>query len=109
MCSLTVKTVLHKRENGATLFLWLNSTNDVVLGDVEQVIPAENLVAAFDDSKTSLYATANTASDAQVYLEALNKGTDGVVMNTDDPQQIYALRVINEFLSLYNVISLLVR
>jgi 3-dehydroquinate synthase class II len=74
-----------------------------------QVIPAENLVAAFDDSKTSLYATANTASDAQVYLEALNKGTDGVVMNTDDPQQIYALRVINEFLSLYNVISLLVR
>ncbi|CAM6044874.1 unnamed protein product [Sphagnum compactum] len=57
-----------------------------------QVIPAENLVAAFDDSKTSLYATANTASDAQVYLEALNKGTDGVVMNTDDPQQIYALR-----------------
>jgi 3-dehydroquinate synthase class II len=57
-----------------------------------QVIPAENMVAAFQDSNTALYATASTASDAQVYLEALEMGTDGVVLHTDDPLEVFSLK-----------------
>lgn len=58
-----------------------------------QVIPAENMVAAFQDSNTALYATAKTARDAQVYLEALEKGTDGIVLQTEDPAEVFALKV----------------
>ena len=58
-----------------------------------QVIPAENVVAAFQDSNTAVFATASTASDAQVYLEALEKGTDGIVLQTEDPAEVFALKV----------------
>lgn len=47
---------------------------------------------AFQDSSTALFAVAHSASDAQVYLEAFGKGTDGVVLHTEDPAQIYALK-----------------
>ncbi|KAG0611650.1 hypothetical protein M758_7G155300 [Ceratodon purpureus] len=59
-----------------------------------QIIPAENMVAAFQEhgGSTALYATANSAIDAQVYLEALEKGTDGVVLHTDDPAEVFALK-----------------
>lgn len=50
-------------------------------------------MAAFQDSSTALYATASTATDAQAYLEALEKGTDGVVLHTDDPSEVFALKV----------------
>ena len=49
-------------------------------------------MTAFQDSSTALYAVANSASDSQIYLEALGKGTDGVVLHTDDAAQIYALK-----------------
>lgn len=53
------------------------------------------MVAAFQEhgGSTALYATANSAVDAQVYLEALQKGTDGVVLHTDDPSEVFALKV----------------
>lgn len=51
-------------------------------------------MAAFQDSSTALYAIASTASDARVYLEALEKGTDGIVLHTDDISEIFALKVL---------------
>ncbi|KAG0613602.1 hypothetical protein M758_6G114900 [Ceratodon purpureus] len=57
-----------------------------------QVTAAEKMVEAFQDSSTALFAVAHSASDAQVYLEAFEKGTDGVVIHTEDPAQIYALK-----------------
>jgi 3-dehydroquinate synthase class II len=36
-----------------------------------QVIPPEDIVAAFQGRRTLLFATASTAADAQVYLEVL--------------------------------------
>ncbi|XP_024396970.1 uncharacterized protein [Physcomitrium patens] len=56
-----------------------------------QVAAAERMVAAFLNSSTALYAVVNSTSDARTYLEALGKGTDGVVLHTDDPSQIYQL------------------
>lgn len=55
-------------------------------------------MAAFQDSRTALYATASTATDAQVYLEALEKGTDGVVLQTDDISEVFALKVRDSWL-----------
>ncbi len=50
-------------------------------------------MAAFQGRHTKLFATATTAYDAQVYLEALEKGTDGVVLHTDDLSEVLALKV----------------
>jgi 3-dehydroquinate synthase class II len=58
-----------------------------------QIIPPEDIVAAFQGRHTKLFATATTAYDAQVYLEALEKGTDGVVLHTDDLSEVLALKV----------------
>lgn len=40
-----------------------------------------------------LYATATTASDSRVYLEASDKCTDGIVLQTDDISEVFALKV----------------
>lgn len=58
----------------------------------QQIFPAENMVAAFLGSNTALYAIASTASDAQLYLEALEKGADGIVLHTDDITEVFALK-----------------
>ena len=50
-------------------------------------------MAAFQDSSTALYATASTATHPQAYFEALEKGADGVVLHTDDPSEVFALKV----------------
>jgi len=59
---------------------------------VAQVTAAERIVTAFQGCSTSLLAVANSASEAQLYVEALGKGTDGIVLQTEDPSQIYALK-----------------
>ncbi|CAM6027924.1 unnamed protein product [Sphagnum balticum] len=65
----------------------------VVINDLDwQIIPPEDIVAAFQGRRTKLFATATTAYDAQVYLEALEKGTDGVVLHTDDLSEVLALK-----------------
>ena len=55
---------------------------------VLQVIPAENLVAAFQSGAAKLLGVATSASDAQVMLEALELGTAGVVLRTEDPLEV---------------------
>ncbi|GLJ07620.1 hypothetical protein SUGI_0071040 [Cryptomeria japonica] len=57
-----------------------------------QIIPAENMVAAFQGSGTSIFTVAKTFQDAQVFLEALEKGMDGVVLHTDDINDILKLK-----------------
>lgn len=67
-----------------------------------QVIPAENVVAAFQHTKTRIFVTSNTAADARVALEALERGTDGVVLRTEDPADVFVLK---EYLRLRNETS----
>lgn len=52
-----------------------------------RVIPAENLVASFQGSAAKLLAVATGAEDARLMLEALEGGTAGVILRTDDPAQ----------------------
>lgn len=52
------------------------------------MIPAENLVAAYGATQDSrLLAVAATSKDAEAMLEALETGTDGVVLRTEDPAE----------------------
>eukprot|EP00775_Hariotina_reticulata_P002936 gene2936-3222_t len=50
-----------------------------------QVIPAENLVAACQSSAGQLLGVACSAAAARVMLEALELGTTGVLLRTQDP------------------------
>lgn len=64
-----------------------------------QIIPAENLVAAFQGKPAALLGIATSASDARVMLEALEAGTAGVVLKTDDPLQVRELAAYLKTLS----------
>jgi 3-dehydroquinate synthase class II len=59
----------------------------------EQVIPAENLVAAFSkaNSKASLLVAVSSADAACTMLGALEVGTDGVVLRTEEPAEAQQL------------------
>lgn len=56
-----------------------------------QIIPAENMVAAFAATRTRLLFKASSADDAGVLLGALETGVDGVVLATDDAAQVAQL------------------
>mmetsp|Transcript_47257 Transcript_47257/g.118317 ORF Transcript_47257/g.118317 Transcript_47257/m.118317 type:complete len:414 (-) Transcript_47257:115-1356(-) len=55
-------------------------------------IPAENLVAAFQNNPAvSLLATCQAAAEARPMIEALQTGTSGVCLETDDPAEVRSL------------------
>ncbi|XP_039125172.1 3-dehydroquinate synthase homolog isoform X2 [Dioscorea cayenensis subsp. rotundata] len=68
-------------------------TNDLVINfkGEWQVIPAENLVAAFQGCKRTVLAVTTNSSEAQVFLEALEQGLGGVVLKVDDIGEVFAL------------------
>lgn len=59
-----------------------------------QVIPAENLVAAFATTRTRLLFACSSAEDAGVLLGALETGVDGVVLATDDAAEAAKLQAL---------------
>ncbi|XP_058084237.1 uncharacterized protein LOC131231892 isoform X2 [Magnolia sinica] len=66
---------------------------NVVLSFLDwQVIPAENIVAAFQGSLKTVFAVAKTPSEAQIFLEALEQGLDGVVLKVEDMGDVLELK-----------------
>ncbi|KAL4653736.1 hypothetical protein ACB092_01G327000 [Castanea dentata] len=57
-----------------------------------QAIPAENIVAAFQDSKTIVFAISKTPSEAQIFLEALEQGLGGVILEVEDVEAVLELK-----------------
>lgn len=57
-----------------------------------QVIPAENIIAAFQGSQTTVFAISNTLSEAQLFLEALEQGLGGVVLKVQDVTAVLELK-----------------
>lgn len=56
--------------------------NTVILGSSDwTVIPLENLIAKFKDTGTKVFACAGTADEAKLYLQTLEKGADGIVID----------------------------
>jgi len=59
----------------------------IVIGDDWQIIPLENLIARVGD-ETELITGVQTAEDARTAYETLEMGVDGVLLDTDDVDEI---------------------
>ncbi|OVA13319.1 3-dehydroquinate synthase [Macleaya cordata] len=57
-----------------------------------QVIPAENIIAAFQGRQKTVFAVSKTPSEAQIFLEALEHGLGGVVLKVKDVQAVLELK-----------------
>ncbi|KAM7510009.1 hypothetical protein LguiB_008884 [Lonicera macranthoides] len=57
-----------------------------------QVIPAENIVAAFQGTHKTVFAISKTPSEAQIFLEALELGLGGVVLKVEDVNAVLELK-----------------
>uniref|UniRef100_A0A2N9GEW4 3-dehydroquinate synthase n=2 Tax=Fagus sylvatica TaxID=28930 RepID=A0A2N9GEW4_FAGSY len=57
-----------------------------------QVIPAENIVAAFQDSQITVFAISKSPSEAQIFFEALEHGLGGVILKVEDPEAVLQLK-----------------
>ena len=53
-----------------------------------RVIPLENLIAKVRGGKSKLIAEVTTTEDAKVVIEALELGTDGVLLKTSNPDEL---------------------
>ncbi|MEA1930817.1 MAG: 3-dehydroquinate synthase II [Euryarchaeota archaeon] len=59
----------------------------IVIGEDWTIIPLENLIARIGE-ETDLLAGVTTASEAQTAFETLELGADGVLLDTDNPDEI---------------------
>jgi 3-dehydroquinate synthase II len=59
----------------------------VVVGEDWTIIPLENLIARIGE-ETDLLAGVTTAEEARTAFETLELGADGVLLDTDDPDEI---------------------
>ncbi|WP_123538754.1 3-dehydroquinate synthase II [Halosimplex salinum] len=59
----------------------------IVVGEDWQIIPLENLIARIGD-ETNLVAGVTTAEEARTAYETLEIGSDSVLLDTDDPDEI---------------------
>ncbi|KAB2075601.1 hypothetical protein ES319_A07G233600v1 [Gossypium barbadense] len=57
-----------------------------------QVIPAENIVAEFQGSKTTVFAVSKSPAEAQLFLEALEHGLGGVVLKVEVVKAVLDLK-----------------
>jgi 3-dehydroquinate synthase II len=61
----------------------------LVVGENWQIIPLENLIARIGE-ETDLIAGVTTGEEAQTAFETLELGADGVLLDTDNPDEIRA-------------------
>ena len=61
----------------------------IVVGEDWQIIPLENLIARIGE-ETELIAGVTSAEEAETAFETLEIGADGVLLDTDDPDEIRA-------------------
>ncbi|XP_019451241.1 PREDICTED: uncharacterized protein LOC109353426 [Lupinus angustifolius] len=57
-----------------------------------QVIPAENIIAAFHNSQKTVFSISSNTSEAQIFLEALEHGLDGIVLKVEDVEPVLKLK-----------------
>ncbi len=61
----------------------------IIIGDDWQIIPLENLIARIGE-ETDLVAGVRSAAEAQTAFETLEIGSDAVLLDTDEPDEIRA-------------------
>lgn len=74
--------------------LSLAGHEDLVVLDAQdwKIIPAENLIASYQPTRTQLLVVVSTAREAKVLFETLEVGTNGVVLRTQSPSEVIAMR-----------------
>jgi len=60
----------------------------VVIGTDWKVIPLENLIAGLFEENVEIIAGVRDSDEAKVALETLEHGSDGILIDTDDPSEI---------------------
>lgn len=60
-----------------------------------KVIPLENLIAEFQGSRTKLLAAASSPSEAKLFMETMEKGADGVVIEAGSPAELQAFTAVD--------------
>jgi len=60
----------------------------VVVGTDWKVIPLENLIAGLFEENVEIIAGVRDSDEAKVALETLEHGSDGILIDTDDPSEI---------------------
>ncbi len=68
----------------------------VVRAEDWQVIPLENLIAAFQGSGTRLLVEVRDASQAKLFFETMEVGVDGVLLTPRNPEDVRAVRALLE-------------
>jgi 3-dehydroquinate synthase II len=71
---------------------------DLVLVDALdwKVIPLENLIARYQATRTRLFAIARSPEEAGLFLNALERGVDGLLYLAGEPGELASLRTIVE-------------
>jgi 3-dehydroquinate synthase II len=64
-----------------------DADHTIVVGEDWQIIPLENLIARIG-TQTDLIAGVTTAEEAETAFETLELGASGVLLDTDDPDEI---------------------
>ncbi|RDI71188.1 3-dehydroquinate synthase II [Halopelagius longus] len=65
----------------------LDADHTIVIGDDWTIIPLENLIARIGE-ETELVAGVTSAEEAKTAFETLESGSDGVLLDSDDPDEI---------------------
>ena len=60
----------------------------VVVGEDWKIIPLENLIADLQDEDARIVAGVDSAEEAKTAFETMEIGSDGVLLDTDDPGEI---------------------
>jgi 3-dehydroquinate synthase II len=103
--AMSGKIVSMKKPEEQEAVLNLAGKTDVVVLDTSDwtVIPLENMIAKFD-SKTKVFACADTTEQAELFLTTLEKGVDGIVIeNVDTVNEIKKMISSSENLELETV------
>lgn len=71
-------------------------TSDVIIMDSVdwKVIPAENLIASFQNTPTQLFAMVDTVQDAKAMFGMLQVGVDGCVLRSESEQEVSAFAAL---------------
>lgn len=60
----------------------------ITIGTDWQIIPLENLIANLQDQNVRIISGVQTHKEAKLALETMEHGSDGVLIDSDDPNQI---------------------
>lgn len=60
----------------------------ITVGTDWKVIPLENLIAGLHDKEVQIISGVRTSEEAKLSLETMEHGSDGVLLDTDDPSEI---------------------